>query len=382
MTIVNLARLAPRPRTDLEDDRDRERLVAAQSGLIVHDGEPLNCETPPDMLGGRVTPTAQFYRRCHFGVPVVDETTWRLEVGGLVDRPLSLSLHDLTQLPAETMVVTLECAGNDRARLQPSATGVPWGPGAVSTAEWTGPRLDDVLRRAGIRLSAREVVFRGADRGPVEDRPGEIRFERSLPVGDALGAGALLAYAVNGRPLPARHGYPLRLVVPGWYGMASVKWLNEIQVTAEPFRGFFQGEHYVYERAGRPGAGPAAAGPGPDHPARHRRGTSPRCPDCPRSRLVRCSADRPGRRQRGRRPVAEGAPEGHCGDRRVAGVGIPGHRPRAGPGDDPGPGVRPGRPGPAGAAGMEPAGLRGQLHSRGPGGHALTQPAFLARPAR
>lgn len=250
MTDVHLAQLAPRPRTDLADDQDRERLVAAQSGLIVHDGEPLNCETPPDMLGGRVTPTAQFYRRCHFPVPVLNETSWRLEIGGLVDRPLSLSLHELTQLPAETMVVTLECAGNDRARLQPSAAGVPWGPGAVSTAEWTGPRLDDVLRSAGIRLGAREVVFRGADRGPVEDRAGEVRFERSLPAGDALGAGALLAYAMNGRPLPARHGYPLRLVVPGWYGMASVKWLTEIQVTAEPFRGFFQGEHYVYERGG------------------------------------------------------------------------------------------------------------------------------------
>lgn len=250
MTIANLAQLAPRPRTDRADDLERERLVAARNGLIVHEGELLNCETPPDMLGGRVTPTAQFYRRCHFQVPVLDETAWQLELGGLVDQPLSLSMSDLLQLPAETMVVTLECAGNDRGRMQPSAAGVPWGPGAVSTAEWTGPRLADVLRRAGIQPGAAEVIFRGADRGSVDDCPDEIRFERSLPVADAMGSGALLAYAMNGRPLPARHGYPLRLVVPGWYGMASVKWLNQIEVAAEPFRGFFQGEDYVYERDG------------------------------------------------------------------------------------------------------------------------------------
>jgi DMSO/TMAO reductase YedYZ molybdopterin-dependent catalytic subunit len=250
MTIRNLAQLAPWTRTVPVADPERERLVAAQSGLVVHDGQTLNCETPPEMLGGRVTPTAQFYRRCHFPVPVVDPAAWRLEVGGLVDRPLSLSLHELTQLPAETMVVTLECAGNDRARMQPPAAGVQWGPGAVSTAEWTGPRLQEILQRAGIQAGAQEVIFRGADRGPVEQTEGEVRFERSLPVAAALGSEALLAYAMNGRPLPARHGYPLRLVVPGWYGMASVKWLTEIRVTGEPFRGFFQDQHYVYERGG------------------------------------------------------------------------------------------------------------------------------------
>jgi DMSO/TMAO reductase YedYZ molybdopterin-dependent catalytic subunit len=229
-------------------DPEQERVVAAQAGLIVNEAEPLNCETPPLGLGSEVTPTARFYRRNHFPIPVLDETTWRLRVGGLVERPLGLSLHELRQLPAETTVVTLECAGNGRAEFRPPTPGVQWGVGAVSTAEWTGARLADVLGRAVIGRCAREVIFGGADRGSVEGSRRPIRFERSLTVADALECGALLAYAMNGQPLPARHGYPLRLVVPGWYAVASVKWLADIQVVEEPFEGFFQATHYVYER--------------------------------------------------------------------------------------------------------------------------------------
>jgi DMSO/TMAO reductase YedYZ molybdopterin-dependent catalytic subunit len=233
-------------------DPEPERLLAAQSGLIVHDEKPLNCETPPAMLGTAVTPTVSFYRRSHFALPRLDPASWRLEVGGLVDRPLSLCLNELMQLPEQTMVVTLECAGNDRARMQPPVTGVRWGPGAVSTAEWTGARLEDVLGRAGIRAGAQEVIFGGADQGTVDGSPCRVGFERSLPVADALQSGALLAYAMNGRPLPVRHGYPVRLVVPGWYAMASVKWLTDIRVAQEAFRGFFQTERYVYDRNGEP----------------------------------------------------------------------------------------------------------------------------------
>jgi DMSO/TMAO reductase YedYZ molybdopterin-dependent catalytic subunit len=248
MTIGNLAHVISQHESARAADPQQQRLVAAQAGLIVHGGEQLNCETPPASLGARLTPTDQFYRRCHFPVPLLDETRWRLGVSGLVDREMSLSLHELTQLPAETMVVTLECAGNDRARFEPPVSGVQWGPGAVGTAEWTGPRLEDVLRRAGIQPGAREVVFSGADRGSVEGSAQAIAFERSMPVADALESGALLAYAMNGQPLPPRHGYPLRLVVPGWYGMASVKWLTGIRVTDERFDGYFQDTHYVYER--------------------------------------------------------------------------------------------------------------------------------------
>jgi DMSO/TMAO reductase YedYZ molybdopterin-dependent catalytic subunit len=232
-----------------------ERLAAQQAGLVVNEAEPLNCETPAPALGGQVTPIAQFYRRNHFPIPVLDAATWRLGVSGMVERPLSLSLHELTQLPAETTVVTLECAGNGRDQFRPPTPGVQWSNGAVGTAEWTGARLADVLERAGIRHGAREVIFVGADRGTVEGSRRPIRFERSLTVADALECGALLAYGMNGEPLPARHGYPVRLVVPGWYAVASVKWLTDIQVADQPFDGFFQSVHYVYERdRGAPGS--------------------------------------------------------------------------------------------------------------------------------
>jgi DMSO/TMAO reductase YedYZ molybdopterin-dependent catalytic subunit len=247
MTIGNLTQVSSSERTAVAADPESERLIAGQAGLFVHPTEPLNCETPPPALGGEVTPTAQFYRRNHFPLPVLDEKAWRLDVAGMVRQPLSLSLHDLTQLPAETAVVTLECAGNGRVLFQPSTTGVQWRLGAVGAAEWTGPRLADVLARAGIERGAREVIFAGADGGAVDGVPHPIRFERSLTVQDAMESGALLAYAMNGQPLPVRHGYPMRLIVPGWYAVASVKWLTDIRVVAEPFGGFFQAQDYIYE---------------------------------------------------------------------------------------------------------------------------------------
>ena len=248
MTIRNLVLVRSGNGTGSTADLERERLAADQAGLVVHQAEALNCETPPGDLGGDLTPTARFYRRSHFPIPVLDPAAWRLAVGGMVHRPLSLSLPELIRLPAETLAVTLECAGNGRALQRPPAPGVQWGPGAVGTAEWTGPRLADVLARAGIRPGACEVIFGGADQGQAADgSPRSIRFERSLPVRDALESGALLAYAMNGQPLPVRHGYPLRLVVPGWYAVASVKWLTDIRVVAEPFDGFFQAVHYVYD---------------------------------------------------------------------------------------------------------------------------------------
>jgi DMSO/TMAO reductase YedYZ molybdopterin-dependent catalytic subunit len=247
MAIGNLTEMSSSSPAPVAADLESERLIAAQAGLAVHPTEALNCETLPAALGEDVTPTAQFYRRNHFPLPVLDEAAWRLDVGGMVRQPLSLSLHELTQLPAETAVITLECAGNGRTLFRPSTTGVQWGLGAVSTAAWTGPRLADVLARAGIDGGAREVIFGGADRGMIDGVPYPIRFERSLTVQDAVESGALLAYAMNGQPLPVRHGYPLRLVVPGWYAVASVKWLTDIRVVAERFGGFFQNQDYVYE---------------------------------------------------------------------------------------------------------------------------------------
>jgi DMSO/TMAO reductase YedYZ molybdopterin-dependent catalytic subunit len=218
------------------------------AGLVVHRAHPLNAETSiPALIGGVVMPNAHFYVRNHFQIPDLDPASWRLTVGGLVDRPLSLSLRDLRSMPSETHVVTLECAGNARSLLNPPVAGEQWNLGAVSTAEWTGIPLTAMLDRAGISQGARDVVFRGADGGKVEGRAETVHYERSLSTDDAMGADAVLAYAMNGEPLPRQHGYPLRLIVPGWYGVASVKWLTEIEVIDRVFDGFFQADRYFYE---------------------------------------------------------------------------------------------------------------------------------------
>jgi DMSO/TMAO reductase YedYZ molybdopterin-dependent catalytic subunit len=222
---------------------------AIDAGLVVHRAHPLNCETSiPALIGGVVMPNAHFYVRNHFQVPRLDPTTWRLNVGGRVERPLSLSLRELRAMPSQTAVVTLECAGNGRSLLQPPVDGERWDVGAVSTAEWTGVPLAEVLDRAGIAADAREVLFRGADGGTVEASQEMVHFERSLTVEDALHEKTLLAYVMNGEPLPVQHGYPVRLVVPGWYAVTSVKWLTDIEVVDTPFEGYFQRERYIYDR--------------------------------------------------------------------------------------------------------------------------------------
>ena len=218
------------------------------AGLVVHRTRPLNCETSiPALIGGVVMPNARFYVRNHFDTPRLDPLSWRLEVKGLVERPLRLSLRDLHSMRSETLVATLECAGNGRSAFDPPTEGEQWQLGAVSTAEWTGVPLAEILDRAGLTPAAMEIVFRGADQGSTGETADPIRFERSLLVSDASESSSLLAYAMNGEPLPLEHGYPLRLIVPGWYAVASVKWLTEIEATGSPFTGFFQTERYVYE---------------------------------------------------------------------------------------------------------------------------------------
>ena len=217
------------------------------SAFLVHCSDPLNRELrDPSVITADVTPTAAFYDRNHFPIPSLDVTRWSLAVRGLVPRPLALRLSDIEDLPAHRLVATLECAGNGRSMFDPPTEGEQWVLGAVSTAEWTGVPLNDVLDRAGA-TSGQHVVMRGADQGPVDGIPDAVRFERGMSVDDVRESGALLAYAMNGEPLPPRHGYPLRVVVPGWYGVASVKWLTEIEVVAEPFAGYFQTVRYVYE---------------------------------------------------------------------------------------------------------------------------------------
>src|SRR5262249_33136337 len=156
-------------------------------------------------------------------------------------------VRDLQNMRSQTVVVTLECAGNGRTQFEPPIEGEKWEWGAVSTAEWTGVPLVEILDRAGVRPDAREVLFRGADCGTVDRRAESTRFERSLRLDDARNADALLAYAMNGEPLPIQHGYPLRLIVPGWYAVASVKWLTEIELIDRPFEGHYQTDKYWYE---------------------------------------------------------------------------------------------------------------------------------------
>lgn len=213
--------------------------------LIVLSRTPLNAETPLHEQLGVITPSNLFYHRNRFSGASIDPRQYRLTVDGEVERPLALSYDDLLALPARTLLVTLECAGNGRSSFDPPAEGEPWQYGAVSTAEWTGVPLSAVLEAAKLTPRAREVLVEGADRG-VADGSGEvIPFARSIDVPTALHPDTLLAYAMNGEPLPVAHGFPLRLIVPGWYGMASVKWVARISALAEPFRGFFQAKRYI-----------------------------------------------------------------------------------------------------------------------------------------
>lgn len=221
---------------------------AIDAGLVVHRAHPLNGETSVlALMGGVIMPNARFYVRNHFQIPNLGADGYRLSVDGLVARKLSLGLRDLQQMPSQTLLATLECAGNGRTRFDPPIPGEKWDIGAVSTAEWTGVPLVELLDRARIEPTAREVLFRGADRGTVADRPGQIRYERSLSLDQARASGAILAYIMNGEPLPIHHGFPLRLVVPSWYAVASVKWLTEIEFIEGPFTGHYQTEKYWYE---------------------------------------------------------------------------------------------------------------------------------------
>ena len=191
---------------------------------------------PLEALRWDITPVGLHYLLTHYDIPSVDPRTWRLEVDGLVGRPLSLSLDQIRVRPAVELAVTMECAGNGRARVEPHVVSQPWLLEAVGTARWRGALLAPLLEEAGVRGDALEVLFIGLDRG-VEGGV-EQDYARSLPLSDVLEGEALLAYEVNGVPLPPQHCFPLRLVVPGWYGMTSVKWLARVTLTDEPFDGY------------------------------------------------------------------------------------------------------------------------------------------------
>jgi DMSO/TMAO reductase YedYZ molybdopterin-dependent catalytic subunit len=219
------------------------------SGFIIRQKEPPNLEMPFDQVDSYLTPTELFYIRSHFPAPRIDVVGYQLRIDGAVRNPLALSYKELREMPSETRIATLECAGNGRIFLGPQVRGARWGLGAVGNAEWTGVPLRALLERVGLENDACEVVLEGVDRGtPTEEPipPGTISYARSVPREKAVQPEVLIAYQMNGRDLSRDHGYPVRAIVPGHYGMASVKWLARIQAVREPFQGYWQTSDYGY----------------------------------------------------------------------------------------------------------------------------------------
>jgi sulfane dehydrogenase subunit SoxC len=226
----------PEPTTSREFSREEVKLGLRNHGMHL------------EGLRYPVTPIGMHYLLIHFDIPFIDPATYALGISGRVSNPLRLTLEDVKVRPALTMPAVMECAGAGRAHLSPRPISAPWHEEAVGCAEWTGTPLRPLLEEAGLLDDAVEILFSGHDRG-VEDGV-EHYFERSLPIEEALRDEVLLAYEMNGQPLPPQHGFPLRLVVPDWYGMASVKWLGSITALDEPFEGIQQADRYRYRRSG------------------------------------------------------------------------------------------------------------------------------------
>jgi DMSO/TMAO reductase YedYZ molybdopterin-dependent catalytic subunit len=221
----------------------------SSAGLIIRQKEPKNLEAPFDRIDSYLTPRELFYIRSHFPVPKLDRDSYQLRVDGAVRRPLALSYEELRSMRSETRVATLECAGNSRVFLVPQVQGAQWELGAVSNAEWTGVPLRALLERAGLQEDACEILFEGADRGTPKEGPlppEPISYAWSLPRAKAIQPEVLIAYQMNGRDLSPDHGFPVRAIVPGHYGMASVKWLTGIQAVREPFHGYWKTSDYAY----------------------------------------------------------------------------------------------------------------------------------------
>jgi DMSO/TMAO reductase YedYZ molybdopterin-dependent catalytic subunit len=222
---------------------------------------PENSETPLDSVAGWVTPNRLFFVRNHFEPPVAtDPAAWELALDGLVARPQRWTFAALAAMPQHTVFATVECAGNGRSFLTEKAAGVQWGAGAIGHAEWTGVRLRDLLAPAGLAAGALEVVFEGADRGTEDGRA--MHFSRSLPLAKALHPDTLIALRMNGEWLEPNHGAPLRLFVPGWYGVASVKWLRRMAVIDHAYPGHFQTVKYAVDRVTAAGKKRVPLGPG------------------------------------------------------------------------------------------------------------------------
>ena len=218
----------------------------AKRGMIVRSARPEDLEMPPDGFLDYITPIERFYVRSHHYEPRVDIASWRLKVDGEVGTPLTLTMEDLKKLPRAEVVAVGECAGNGRSFYRPTMPGLQWAHGSVGNGRWTGVRLADVLRKAGLKSSATEILFDGAD-VPVGTMPD---FQRTIPVKKALDPNTVLAYEMNGQTLPNQHGFPLRVVTPGWASDSWVKWITGIRVLDKEFDGFFM--KTAYRHPGKP----------------------------------------------------------------------------------------------------------------------------------
>ncbi|WP_439559236.1 sulfite oxidase [Dyadobacter sp.] len=240
MAGTTLFPFAPTPLIEKDD---------AFPGLITREKEPSNLEFPFATLKGRITPNARFFVRSHFPFPKLDSNVWKLSITGDVKRTITITYDELRKMPSKTVMATLECAGNGRAKLAPKVKGLLWEQGAVGNAEWTGVPLSALLEKAGLNSDVLEIILEGADKGEITEEPrspGEIHFARSISLKKALEANVLIAYQMNGKDLPIAHGYPVRAIIPGWYGMASIKWLTNIIATSKPFEGYWQTIEYAY----------------------------------------------------------------------------------------------------------------------------------------
>ena len=224
-------------------DLAAQALPGKDARLVARSVRPPDYETPVALLDNFLTPNDVFYVRCHMPVPAqLDEAAWKLAVGGEVGSPLTLSVAELEQMPSASVTVTLECAGNGRVFFDPPVAGIQWRKGAVGTSKWTGVRLADLLKRAGAKSGMTHVHASGADR-PMGTQP---PFVRQVPMAKALAPDTLVAYAMNDQPIPTAHGFPLRLVVPGWEGAYAIKWLNTLTVAAKEQDGFWVQTGYRY----------------------------------------------------------------------------------------------------------------------------------------
>jgi sulfite oxidase len=217
--------------------------VSGEEGMILRSFRFVDLESPVEYFNTWLTPTPHFFVRNHMHEPTeLDPHDWRLSVGGEVEKPFMMSLVELSKLETHSVVNTLECAGNGRGLFRPQIPGVQWGKGAVSTARFSGPRLRDVLQRAGVKANGKHVMFRGLD-----EVPGKVpAFIRSIPIEKALDADTLIATYMNGSPLTKHHGFPARILAPGWIGAASCKWLSEIKVLESEFVGNFMSPGYRF----------------------------------------------------------------------------------------------------------------------------------------